>query len=1138
MKNIWLTLFFIPLIPFTTFSQEKNRYNLFEKNISLQIDSARMTYDLPDSFLIQNSERVLFDSTQLHQNIDYSIDYTKGKFYLKKRLPSDHALNIYYRFLPFKIQQKYFRRELIFYQPADLGSESVSQYRAAQKTSREAASALNQNGSIVRGISIGSNQGLKLESGLRMEISGKIADKIEVVAALTDHNTPIQPEGNTQTLQEIDKVFVQVTGDRLQATLGDYYLAFEGTEFSPYNRKLQGLMGSVELGNAKVTMSAAVSRGKFTTNQFLGQEGNQGPYQLKGDRGQIDIIVLAGTEKVWIDGQVMTRGENNDYIIEYSNGQITFTRHRLITADSRITADFQYSDQTFQRGLFGVDAASKFAKDKFKIGLRMLRESDTKENPLDYSLNDETRERLQLAGDNNDSAFVSGVNFLGAGKGNYVEIDSAGIVFYRYIGPNQGDYNVAFTFVGSGNGTYKPVGYAQYQFVGMSNGSYEPIIYLTPPQSHDLVDLEMVYQPWKNLQTRAEVALSRLDANLLSSLDDSDNAGLAMTARFGLNKQPIKILGNNFGRIDLAGKFRKVQNQFQYIDRTDEVEKNRKWDIADTEVRGEEIIEFNAGYFPADQVRFTGGVGENQRGKNFYARRWEAGSEITFKKLPEIRYRAEAIQSSEKISNRAGSWLRQFGKSDYHYWKLKATIDFQAEEKKESFADSLDLGFRYYEIGPSLSLADWKKMSLKFGIIHRQQDKFEEGNFIAESEASTQSAGWDLKDWKNLSLSLNYTHRERSYADSSIGAKLTDLADFRADYSPLNRAITTNWHYQLSNTQVAKQERIYIKVEQGQGNYRFDEVANEYIPDSQIGDYILRIRATEDFIPVVELRASSTIKFQPELLWKTNNRTKQSLVRWQKWLSTISTETYIQLEEKTQAPDVWAIYRLDLDKFQNDSTTLYGTTTFRQDLYWNRNRKDFSLRLRYNKRANLNNQYLEGGQKLNLEEGELRIQTQVSQKVSSQLDVQRKIEIKESNVPGRFNKNISSNELAVDLSYRPRQPLELALKTRYAQALDQGERPLEVQFFALAPRLNYSFRGKGRLRVEIELNQVGTKPENAYVPYEMVSGNRSGTNLRWLASFDYNISRYLRSSLNWNGRYEDYLKRPIYTIRAEMRAYF
>ncbi|MCU0646225.1 MAG: hypothetical protein MUC94_18460 [bacterium] len=423
MKNIWLILIYIFLMASRVFSQDAIRYNLFEKAVTIQIDSTKTAYDLPDSFVIKNSESVFLDSIRLNNNVDYFIDYTKGKIAFSRSFSPNQFLAVRYQILPLLIPQRFFNRNLLIYQPADSAKTSFPPSIASRSTATETASTLKQNGSIVRGISVGTNQGLKLESGLRMEISGKIADKIEVVAALTDQNTPIQPEGNTQTLQEIDKVFVQVTGEQFQATLGDYYLAFEGTEFSPYNRKLQGVMGTVELGKTKVTLSGAVSRGKFITNQFLGQEGNQGPYQLKGDRGQIDIIVLAGTEKVWIDGQVMTRGENNDYIIEYSNGQITFTRHRLITADSRITVDFQYSDQTFQRGLFGVDVTSRTKNEKLKLGLRMLRESDDKDNPLDFSLNDETRSRLQLAGDDSDSAFVSGVNYLGPGKGRLIRPD-------------------------------------------------------------------------------------------------------------------------------------------------------------------------------------------------------------------------------------------------------------------------------------------------------------------------------------------------------------------------------------------------------------------------------------------------------------------------------------------------------------------------------------------------------------------------------------------------------------------------------------------------------------------------------------------------------------------------------------------
>jgi len=1114
-----------------------DHFSLFERTVVLEPDSATRSYQLPDSFLIKGSESVWLDSVRLKPKIDYAMDYIAGQIRFFKAVMPRQTVRIDYRLLPLQIRRRYFLRELVRYEPGDSAKKMLPKRLAKARQSPRSPSSLKQNGSIVRGISIGSNQGLKLESGLRMQISGRIANKIDVVAALTDQNTPIQPEGNTQTLQEIDKVFIQLKSDRFRATLGDYYLSFEGTEFSSYHRKLQGVMGTAELGRTRVTLSGAVSRGKFTTNYFLGQEGNQGPYQLKGDRGQIDIIVLAGTEKVWIDGRLMTRGEQNDYVIEYSNGQITFTRHRLITADSRITVDFQYSDQKFQRSLYGVNLTTETKNKKLKLGVRLLRESDNKSNPLDYSLNDANRSRLQQAGDNTDSAYVSGVNYLGAGKGNYVAVDSAGVRFYRYAGPNAGDYNIAFNYVGPGNGSYQKAGYANYRYVGDGNGSYEPVIFLTPPESHDLADLTVAFQPWQHFQLSSELALSRRDKNLFSSKDDNDNAGLAMHTRFRFRQQPIKLLGRNFGKFNLAGRYRRVQQRFQYIDRTEEVEKNRKWDLSANVSQQEQLIELQGGYLPLEQWNIIGSLGENRRGANFFSRRWELGSELSFKKIPQLSYRIESIDSKESLSKRVAGWVRQYGQGSYRWWKLTSSVDFQAEQKRESFQDTLDLGFRYYEIAPSLQLANWNKMSLTIGITHRRQDKFEEMAFRRESDALTRFATWQLKNWKNLSLSFQFTHRKRSYADSSLGTKLTDLADFRADYAPLKRAVTTNWHYQLSNTQVARQERIYIRVERGQGNYRFDEDLNEYIPDALNGDYILRVRQTDEFIPVIELRASSTIKLRPELLWRKAARSK-SFPAWKKWLAAISTETFFQLEEKTREPDVWAIYRLQLSRFQQDGTTIYGSNIFRQDVYWNRNRRKFSVRLRYNRRDNLNNQYLEGGQRFNVEEQQLRIQSQLSSKIGSQLDIQNRHERKRYKIPGRSDKNIYSRDASLDLSYRPRQPLELALKTRWGFAQNRVVNPLEVNFISLAPRFNYAFRGKGRLRVELELNRVAVKPKNAIVPYEMVSGNRGGTNVRWIASFDYNVSRYLRASVSWNGRYEDYLRRAIYTVRAEMRAFF
>ncbi|MCK7517383.1 MAG: hypothetical protein MZV64_06500 [Ignavibacteriales bacterium] len=87
---------------------------------------------------------------------------------------------------------------------------------------------------------------------------------------------------------------------------------------------MQGLIGEFNYEDNSAYFSVASSRGKFVSNSLIGVDGVQGPYRLTGLNGEREIIAIAGTEKVFLDGIELKRGENNDYVIEYSNAQLTF----------------------------------------------------------------------------------------------------------------------------------------------------------------------------------------------------------------------------------------------------------------------------------------------------------------------------------------------------------------------------------------------------------------------------------------------------------------------------------------------------------------------------------------------------------------------------------------------------------------------------------------------------------------------------------------------------------------------------------------------------------------------------------------------------------------------------------------------
>jgi hypothetical protein len=581
-----------------------------------------------------------------------------------------------------------------------------------------------------------------------------------------------------------------------------------------------------------------------------------------------------------------------------------------------------------------------------------------------------------------------------------------------------------------------------------------------------------------------------------------------------------------------------VEDRFQDIDRSSEAEYGRRWDLPSASSRGERVRELLSQYYPFPGFKFSGEYGDIKKDQGFESIRWQAENVLSRPKWPEYSLRFERISKSNSEDGSSGDWWRTRNKLSHTLWRIKPFIDYEGEEKKENWSDSLFTGFRFDNITGGLEF----RPSSKIIAIARQgwrNDKNYAGldQFEEKSTAKTQQIGLKVQQLGALSVNLDYTHRERIYADSSGGRQNTDLAEVRMMFNPWKSAINSEFNYQISNTATAQKERIYIKVSPGDGTHRFDADLNEYVVDP-IGDYILRVLTTDELVPVVELKASSRFRLEPARFW-AQKTVKGRLKKWQKWLSALSSESFASLEERTKEDDVWQIYLLNLDKFQRPSVTMFGSMLWRQDLFLFENKRNFSVRLRYQTRDEMNNQYLEGGQNRLDEEVSAKITGRMGSSLSSQSEWAQKRMERSFTEQSRQNRDILSRQGRFELSYRPQQKLEFALESRFAWEQDRFYIPAtRVQALAFTPRVVYSWQTKGRWQAELEWSQVTVTPKERLIPYEMANGRSPGQSMRWDIRFDYRLSQTVQASLSYSGRNEPQRQGIVHTGRAQVTAAF
>ena len=1086
---------------------------------------------------------------------EYKFYYDKGYFQLSDSLHYSifDTLFVTYQSYNIPLRKEYLRRTLVV-KYDDKTSDTV---RFAQNVSSGFTGEsifgkdMQKSGSIIRGFTVGTTKDFTLTSGLRLQLSGKLTNDIEIVAALTDENTPIQPEGNTERLDELDKVFIEIRHPNAVGTFGDYDLNTKTGEFTNIQRRLQGLKGDFNYENYGGEIAFATSKGKFNTNNFYGIDGVQGPYRLYGKNNEKDIIIIAGSERVYIDGEEIRRGEANDYVIEYSNAEITFTPKRLITSASRITVDFEYTDRQFTINFLGTSFLTNQLNNRLSVRVNYFREGDDQDSPVDITLSESDKKILAAAGDNKLAAVKSGVteaqpDSTGMIKGAYSRVDTTinGNAYqYYYYNPGKGLFNVSFSYVGDGKGDYSKESLGNYKFAGIGKGAYQPVVFLPLPELKQLGSISINAIPFNDVALNLELAGSLWDKNRFSSIDDNNNFGSARNIFLDVKPRQVTLADINFGKIGFSYRDRFIQSNFTSLDRINPIEFNRDYNILepDTSV-DEQLREASLILAPFEKLNINSTYGYLRRGSDFKANRLLSNLKLNDDDYG-LEYLVDYVSSGTNLLN--SKWDRQSGNAFFIWNKIKPGFGFLFEDKRDKSAnqDSLLTGsWRYLEFIPGLELLNLYGFSVKAQYSLREESYPINGVMQKESNAYTQSYDLNYRGIQEVNSSFSLVIRDKKYTPvyKALGSLDNQTILIRSQ-SRLNfwqRIVNGDLYYEASTQRTAKLERVFIRVPQGTGNYKYlgdlnnNGIAddNEFEPTVYDGDYTVTTIPTDNLYPVVDLKASTRWKIKMEKVFD-----KYSLAG--KIFSPVSTETSFRLEENSKEQNTEKIYLLYFSSFLNDSTTINGFNQFQQDIFLWENSSELSFRFRFSQRKNLN-QFSGGLEKGFNKQRSIRIIFKMIEEIGNQTEYVNETDNMIAPVNSNNARMITSDVLTSDFSYRPERDIEVGFKIGAGRNRDDFPKiPTIIDQNSQQIRVNLSFAGTGRLRFEIERNELIANTDKNYLPYELTNGNLLGKNYYWRLNFDYKLSGNLQTSLSYDGRLQG-TNKVIHTARAEARAYF
>ena len=1009
---------------------------------------------------------------------------------------------------------------------------------------------LNRTGSISRGLMVGNNQDFSLNSNLNLQLSGMISPTMKILASVTDDNIPIQPQGNTQQLQDFDKVFIEVSDQKWKLTAGDFWIKNKDSYFLKYHKRGQGIhLKNKIIGNNNIEIdvenSASISKGKFGRNVIQGIEGNQGPYRLYGNENESFIIILSGTENVYIDGVLLKRGQNNDYIIDYNTSEISFTANTLINKDKRIIVEFQYSDKNYARSL--LQSSTTIKKNNSSFYIHGYGEQDSKNQPLQLDFDLLDRQTLENIGDNIDLAIGSGIDSVDFNQATnlYQKIDSLGYEVYQYsTNEQQAVYMLTFSNVGQGNGNYKikennALGKV-FEWIApdtisfgsiIKNGDYSPIKKLVTPKKRQIISVGGK-TIWSGNSLSYELSTSNMDLNTFSAINNEDNIGFAGLVNFE-NKNTLK----EKWELNQQYRIESISKDYRRIERFREVEFERNWNIQNLITTKDQLLSSAK----INLKHLENGLFQYQLNSYFIKDEFNGYKndfKIKWNKKVNLNFDGSLMNSDGQFNT---SFLRH--KTDLFIPIKGFKLGFKDINENNQFfiADTLNNNsYRFYDWKVYIENYDSTKNRIQF-FYQERYDWFKDRSILKKAtKAISPGLMLGISSRKNFNLNYSLAYRMLQ-SDSSLTNILPEnsLAS-RLNYNLklLKGGINTNSFLEIGSGLELQKEFIYIEVPAGQGVYTWNDYNDNGIKElnefeiaafSDQATYIRVFTPNNNYVKIYSFQYNQNLNIDFK-------RIIDGKTMVEKFLNKFYNQTAVNTHKKTNDLDLQTL----LNPLVNADNPIIQqmSNSLRNSLFFNRSSSKYSVELATQLFAN-KNLLINGTDFISTNKDQIKFRWNMNKSFMLNSQLTKEIKKNSSTYMANRNYDIENMEINNRISFQPNTLFRVAINGRYSEKRNSIEYGNEKAFINdIGIELRRSKRDKGLLNGELHLVNINYNGESSStIGFEMLEGLQLGKNITWKLGFQKNMSNNIQISINYNGRKSEE-NRAIHTGSMQMRAFF